>query len=129
MFTHTITQEFRQGNQPALTKSVVSTADGENNRDITVAAATSNYLVAMVLDVSQLKSIFLLSDKDVILETNSGGSPADTITLTANVPVSWYVGCGYACPLGTDVTAIYLTNAGADAATVNLRFLVDSTVT
>lgn len=128
MFTHTIEQTFQQGNLPSISKKVTCTADGENNRDVVVVAAASNYLIAMVIDVSQLKSLFIVSDKDVTLETNSGGSPADTLTLLANVPVSWYPGCGYACPLGTDVTAIYLTNAGDADATVQMRFLVGSTV-
>lgn len=127
-FTHSIEQVFQQGNLPAISKKVTLTADGENNRDVVVAAEASNYLVAMVIDVSQLKMLYIVSSKDVTFETNSGGSPADTLTLLADVPVSWYPGCGYVCPLGTDVTAIYLTNAGDEDAAVQMRFLIDSTV-
>src|SRR3990170_666622 len=54
-----------------------------------IADATTDGLVALTLDVSQLKAIYLESDEDVTLETNSGAAPANTISLAANIPQIW----------------------------------------
>lgn len=126
MRTHTLIMGWASGGDN-LSKSVVQTADGETNLDIAVPDSSTDLLVAFVADVSQMKSLFLLSDKDVTIETNSGSAADDTIDLKANVPVMWVDGGTLANPLTTDVTALYITNASGSAATVNLRMLIDST--
>jgi hypothetical protein len=50
--------------------------------------------LTFTLDVSAAKSILLLSTKDVTLKTNSSGSPAATVSLTANVPKIWSADVG-----------------------------------
>lgn len=77
--------------------------------------------------MSALASVYILSDQDLTLKTNSTGSPDDTIILTANKPVIWYAGCGWTNPLTVDVTKFYLTNGGGTSATFRARFLYDST--
>lgn len=93
----------------------------------TIAIAASNFLVACTLDVSAIKSIRIQSDQDLTFETNSGGSPVDTIALKAGVPYVWNTDSYDACLLGTDVTALYLTNASGVAAAFKLEAIVDAT--
>lgn len=88
-------------------------------------AATTAITVA--LDVSAVKSFIAVSTKNVILETNSPSSPADTINLVANVPYIWHTSSYDAFALGTDVTSIHITNASGAAATVKIRALSDPT--
>lgn len=126
MPTHNIDVTWSKSNE-TVTKRVSASADSESNLDIAVPAATTDKLVNLAIDVSELESLFLLSDKDVSIETNSGSAPDNTIALTANVPVVWYAGCGYSNPLTADTTKFYITNAGASEATVNIRVLQDST--
>ena len=93
--------------------------------DIVVPALASDYLVAYELDYSQCKGIFILADTTMTIETNSGGSPAQTIALTAGVPVAWMYGSGV-CPITADITALYVTSTAGGNLTI--RTLVDATV-
>lgn len=110
-----------------ISKTVVMTADGEVNVDTTVNASATDKEVDIAIDVSSLQSLYIWSDQDVTIQTNSGSVPADTLTIEADSPLVWYVGCGLDNPLGTDVTKLYLTNAGGAAATVKIRVLQDVT--
>lgn len=105
------------------------TADGEHNFDVPLAANAIDTQVAIAVDVSKIKSLFILSDKDAKIETNSNtGSGGNTITLSAGKPCVWYTGCGLTNPLSTDVTTAYLTNLNTtEAATVKIRILVNAT--
>jgi hypothetical protein len=90
--------------------------------NVVVANGQTNKEVVLAIDFSQLKAIFISSDRAVLIETNDGTTPDDTITLAANVPYIWQVGSASACLITEDVTKVFVTNAsGADA---NLRFRV-----
>lgn len=113
-----------------ISKSVSLSSGAVVDIDEAIADDTTDGLVALTLDVSQLKLVYIVCDQAVTLETNSSSSPDDTLTLTADTPVLWYVGCGY--PIGdlfsADVTALYVTNASGGTATLRCRFLLDPTV-
>jgi hypothetical protein len=127
-FTHTVGITW-SGGTTTVTGSFTNTADGEDNRDVSVAAATNNVLTNMNIDISQLKSLLVLSDKDVTIKTNSTSSPQETLTIKANVPYIYVsnTGANNAVPFAGDVTAFYLSNAGASDATVKIRMLQDAT--
>ena len=80
---------------------------------LAVGASQTDLLVPTTFAVANLRSIFLLSTQNMTLETNSGSSPANTFTLTANVPFAWQYQSGITNPFGTDVTAFYVTNTTA----------------
>lgn len=126
MPTHILTQAITIGGE-TVGGSVTYTVEGEQNVDVTVPAATTHKEVNIDLDVSELDTLVIYSDKTVTLKTNSSGSPDDTLTVTAATPIAWGSASGHACPLTVDVTKIYLTNAGADAATVKIRAGYDAT--
>ena len=123
---HTLTVSWSR-NGETISQPVVVEADGETNRNVTVNAATTDKQVNIAIDVSELKLLYIHSDQNVTIETNSGGAPVNTITLLANKPLSWYLGCGLANPLTTDVTDFFITNAGDTAANVRIRTLIDET--
>lgn len=122
-FGHTVS-----GEGVSLSKSAVETAESLIQEEVEVAANTTDQLVAFVLDVSQVKALYLVSDKAVTVETNSSSAAQETIDLEANVPYVWHSKSGLDMPLAGDVTALYITNANAAAATVNIVALVDPTV-
>ena len=94
-----------------------------------IADSETDKLVALTLDVSQLKAMYLECDQDVTLETNDGSTPDDTISLSANVPQLWSESDGASLrPLTVDVTGLYVTNASGSTANLKGRFLVDPTV-
>lgn len=132
MLTHILTRSWTTPGGALLTGRVEVTADGNADRSLIIPIG-ANQLVALALDVSQVKSLHIQSDQDLTLKTNSSGSPANTIALSAGKPFQWLPSDGplsdtSGATISTDITALYVTNASEAAAALELRCLVDSTV-
>lgn len=125
-FDHVITRKVAVG-QGSVGGSVTKNAGARFSMDVDVANGVTNGQHVLPMDVSQIKSFFILSDKNVLIETNSGSSPDDTLTLLAGIPYEWYEGSAAAFELGTDVTAIYITNASGATARIQIEFIYDPT--
>lgn len=133
MFTHTLNRSWSRAGE-AINKTFNVTGGAEINIDEAIPAATTDQLVAFTADVSQIKSLFIVSDKDVLIQTNSGSSAVNTFTLAAGRPFMWSTGDAALAdtegdPVTTDITALYVTNAHETAAAaLQIRCLVDPTV-
>src|SRR5574338_1407205 len=68
----------------------------------------NDQLFALSLDVSQVKAIYISSDQDLTLETNSSSAPAQTLNLKANIPYIWYTNKYHPLVFTTDITAPYI---------------------
>ncbi|HUT88739.1 MAG TPA: hypothetical protein VMY37_04540 [Thermoguttaceae bacterium] len=107
--------------------------DGElSPREVVVPPSTTDKLVNLAIDVSQLKYIYLKSDQDLTFETNDSDAPehpvGNTIELKAGNPYIWHTGYYYTNLLTVDVTKVYLTNAsGTLTATLEIRGVEDAT--
>lgn len=123
--SHVLTLSWAR-NGESISQSVTISDNGELNRNVTVANGATDFPVAATIDVSEIKSLYIHSTQNVTIETNSGGSPANTLTVTANKPLVWYVGCGLTNPLSTDVTGLFITNASGSSADVKIRIIVDT---
>lgn len=131
MLTHTLVIGFRGGD--AITKQPSVEGGAEINLDELIPAATNDKATIFAMDVSQLKSLFMVSDRAVTIETNNSGAPINTFSLLPNVPFVWQVGgpalrdtAGTA--VVTDITQLFITNPGAADALVQIRALFDPTV-
>ncbi len=91
----------------------------------TIPPASADLAVGWTCDVSEIDAIVFFSTAAMTIETNSASSPGNTVTLAANVPVFWFTGCGWACPLTVDVTGLYVTSTAGG--TLSIRALVDPT--
>ena len=129
MPTHAINIGYEEvGTNDNVSQAVNITADGKINEGvISVPSESADLQVIQSIDVSQLKSLMLLSTVDMTIETNDGTTPADTLTLAANVPLLWFEGCGFDNPLTTDVTALFLTTGDVGEGTLTMRGLMDLT--
>lgn len=125
-FTHTLTEKLVVGNT-SIEKSNAQSAGANTSIDETIADSTTDGLINFTLDVSQLQSIYIVSDADITIETNDGSSPADTLSLVAGVPYVWHADSYHACLLTTDITAIYVTNASGGSARLQIEALHDPT--
>ncbi len=125
-FSHAVTEKVTIGGV-AINQVNTLTAGQKISIDETMPIANDT-LVALSLDVSQVKSMFILSDQDVTLETNSSSAPAQSLALKANIPYIWYTNKYHSLWCTTDITALYVTNASASAASLQLEILVDPTV-
>lgn len=123
--THTFILNWSSGGGNLLA-TLPASATGEVNLSFTVAGAVTNQAEALAFVRANVVSLYMMSDQDVTLKTNSSGSPQDTIALKANTPVVWYANGGYAISalFAGNVTASYWSNAGATIANVNVRLLV-----
>jgi len=121
-FTNTATGQGRN-----LSKTNAHTASQSISIEETVADSTTDFQVNVAIDVSTIKAIIINSTQNVTLETNSGGAPAETIALLANVPLMWDENSYYANLLGTDIVALFFTNASGGVATVNIECVYDAT--
>lgn len=127
MATFTIQEQITYGNTSvsksnSLTGGLVTLIDGE-----TVATGQTDVLFAVTLDVSQVKAFYLVSDKNVTFETNNSATPANTLSLVADIPYVWYTNKYDTFKLTTDVTAVYITNASGATATIYMFAILDVT--
>ena len=118
----TITGHGIQGTPVTLTN------ESEFVLDVAVADSVTDGLHAMVLDVTQVKSIIITSDQAVTLEFNNSTTGVPTIVLVANMPYVWTTNSYDTLILTADVTALYITNASGSVANVKIRALIDPTV-
>ncbi len=107
--------------------SVSQTGSGDITIEETVADSQTDSQIACDLDVSAMKTLYLESDQDVTIETNSADTPDDTINLTANNPIVWQTDGYTSNPFTVDVTDLYVTNASGSEATIKLESLYDAT--
>lgn len=114
----------------ALLREIDLTGDGLLRRSVPLLDTETDKAVDLVLDVSQISLLYMVSSVVMTFETNNAGVPVDTINFLAGVPVMFWTGCGYLITdlISTDVTALFLTTAGAGAGGVfELRCVLDTT--
>lgn len=124
-FTHTIGRSWASGGL-SLSSSKAYSASAEYNFTEAILAVADTE-VACVLDVSEIKSVFIVCDEDIKMETNNGGAPDETIDLLADEPYVWHTDAYFANEFGVNITALFFTNTSGNTATVQFRCLVDST--
>jgi hypothetical protein len=122
-----ITVKTDSGSAATQTDTIEAGAE-ENFSD--VAPDGDNLEVDLVVDVSQIKSFYIVSNKDVKLNTNAlADIDADqTINLAAGKMLHWNENDTGANPLTDDITKLFFVNAGLVEATVKGSFLLDITV-
>ena len=114
-----------------ITQAVAQSATGMTVIDESIPDSTTDKLITdLTIDRSQVKALIILSDKAMTLDYNDAAGTQGSLTLTADVPILWYTGCGHAITtlLAADVTAIYATNASGATARLRIAILIDATV-
>lgn len=103
------------------------TSTGGIEVDESIANGQTDKLVEFALDVSACKAFWIMSDKNVTVETNDGTTPGNTLTLVAGKEYFWaHDGFG-AFLLTVDVTALYVTNSSGAAARLQVAAVYDAT--
>jgi hypothetical protein len=94
----------------------------------TIPAGATDQVISIAIDVSQVKSIVIQSDKAITIKTNSLSSPTNTLVLKAGVPYVWNTDSYDTLKLTGDVTSFHCINAGSADATLTLDACYDSTL-
>ena|ERR1051325_3916337 len=127
---HTITTNWtNDGNGRTIRASVTRTNNAEDSLDLTVPGPSNPLHIVWALKLAQLKSLYMLSDLDLTIKTNSNSAPDATVALKAGVPLAWdSVAAYFSNPFGSvNITDLYITLAGSTAANLHIEVLKDST--
>lgn len=125
-FTNTTLERVTVGNDNLSQSNSISAAS-RVSLDETIADSTTDGAVGFTLDISAVKSFYMVSDQDILVEPNDGSTPDDPISLVAGIPYVWYTDKYDAFWFGTDITVLYITNASGSAANLKIEALVDPT--
>lgn len=128
---HTWTTQIKNDAGAAVTTDLplVILGEAEINFYVECAGSGGSQEIDVTVDVSEIKSAFLSSDKDVEIDTNAtDGTGGQVITLTANKAFAWNNQMTFANPFTPDITKIFVHNAGTTTAKVRGGFLVGTIV-
>ena len=125
--TYQLVYGFNYGGEQ-LSRTVTVSNEMSTAIDRSVADSTTDLEVALEIDVSLLKALWIESDQVVTIETNSGSAPDHAFVMVANQPLVWQAADYHANPFDTtDITSIFITNASGATANVKIRVLADAT--
>ena len=126
--THSLTLAINVGST-TLSNTVAKTAGQEINIDESIPNSSNDLAVAFAIVRDKLKSLYMVSDKAITVETNNGTTPDDIFSLVANEPVVWHENGGMAVSsfLAADITSLFVTNSSGAAAQLQIRSLSDPT--
>lgn len=127
MAQHKGTYTLSRGTSPNPSLTATITADGEEVRELTIPAATTNQQILIAFTTAALKSVFIKASGPCTLKTNSSGAPDDTFSLDSDSGVVWHNQMQSDNPFGTNVTTMYVTTPSGDDVTLSIYALVDST--
>lgn len=113
------------GASATLSDTVTLSGSIGTEANFTVAGSATNSQQAIDFNQTNLRGVYIKTDQDLTLKTNSTGSPQETISLKAGIPMVWVYQGGIPNPFAGNVTTTYWTNAGTTAANVFLRVLVN----
>lgn len=112
----------------SITQAQSITAGSRVQIDESISVGTDT-LVALNVDVSQVRACYIHSDKAITLETNAvDATGGNTLVLVADLPYVWYTNKYDSFKFTADITALYVTNAAGASARLRMEFLIDPTV-
>lgn len=126
-FTHKVTEKVVISDRVVESLNEL-TGGSKLSIDEQIPVATDTPL-AIALDVSQAKSVFILSDRDITIETNAtNAAGGNTLALKANIPYVWITNKYHSLVFTSDITIAYVTNASGGVARLEIEILFDPTV-
>lgn len=125
MITYTITRGAVSGNSGSLSGTYAVTGSAEISITESYNASSVNVPQGIAFGATgsnpgSLVAVMLLSTSNMTIKTNSSGSPQDTISLAANVPIEWDSQSGLACPFAGAVTEMFVSCTGASTLQVKV---------
>ncbi len=112
---HRVSTSVRTNAGTVTSNSYTLTGDHEWNYEIEDKSIGTDTQIDMVVDVSTIVSLSIEASTAMTLETNNSGSPVDQLDLVAGKAVirntQIEATLGTVCPLTTDVTSLFVTNA------------------
>lgn len=123
---HTWSQVIKNGSNVAVATNTPLDVTGEIEAGFEVTVDTGDTETVMLsVDVSEVQSLFIISDKALTVHTNAtDGTGGQAIVLVANQAFSWRTGAG-ANPLTPDITTgFFVHGPTSGSATVRAGFII-----
>jgi len=124
-FTDSVTYQLAGGGSDS--SRITGVGGGRHSLSENVATGETNKELGFTLDVSACVFFYLVSSQDVVFETNSGGSPTNTLTLKAGVPYFWHTNSYDTFKITADITAVFITNSSGETASIVIEAVYDPT--
>lgn len=119
--TYTYTRQVNDGVNVLAYQDAVAAGESLNIDQTFTTGTTNQQLTSFAFVKTKLQAVFIVSDQNITIKTNSSGSPQETISLVANQPYFWTTNGYFANPFGGDVTTAYVTNSSGSTATLKVR--------
>lgn len=128
MPTVTVDRSVLVGNR-RFSSSHTKTAGAQLLIEETIPGPSTDLEIACPIDVSALKYLMIYSTRALTIETNDGTTPDDTLAIPASKVIEFDADqeAIFANPLGTDVTSVFVTLAGAVNAELTILAVTDPT--
>ncbi len=123
VFTHTLGISYHTDAGSIASTTDSYTGDAENDLEAVIAPSTVNEEFDLVVTVAKIISMVVYSDQALVIKTNSTSAPGNTVTLAAKKQVVWNTDSVMTKPFSTDVTKLFVSNAGASTAALKIRVL------
>lgn len=124
--SHSIEQHWESAGR-RLTSQNTYSEGAQKTLDEAIPIDADDLEINFTLVVAEIELIFIFSDQDLTLKTNSKTEPVDTLELKAGKPYIWPKGSYFVNKLTTDVTALFATNSSGAIANLHLEELHDPT--
>lgn len=126
-FTHKHVRSMNRGNDDAISQENSVAEGSENNLSESIPDGSTDLAKEWHCDISAMKSLWISTTQDIVIETNNAASASasDTLDLRADQPVDWAENDVMDHPLSADVTMLYITNASGFAAQLEIREVED----
>ncbi len=126
-FTHTIGRSYLAGTRD-ISATTSYSGDVSTSLSISIPGVQDGYEVPFSLARGNgIVSMAIVSDQDIDVFTNADSpGQTDTLNLLANIPYIWHTDWYKAILITADITTLFIDNAGASAATLQMEFLTDA---
>ena len=123
-FTNTLTMTLAGDGKAVGATIAAYTGSEQGGISIQIPAGATDQEVDIVFPVADLQFVAFKTDQDLTIKVNSTSTPAPALALNKTAGIFWGNNFLYDCPLTTNVTKFYISNAGAVAANFEFRYLL-----
>ena len=127
MASHAVTIQVRPGADAAINSQKTYTSSVDLRVDESVPGASVNFEVFVGIDVSTVKSFFMLSDRDMTIQGFNGGAAGQTLVLKAGIAYLWTTDSYDTFKFTDDITKFQCDTAAGAAANLDILVAQDGT--
>lgn len=126
MAIHKVTLSYQT--QAGISESTTATYTDSTEINITetIPISTTNQPITIAFPHAAMVALNISANTPLTIKTNSTGSPGNTLSVGASLPLIWTADMNGTNPITVDVTELFVSNASATvAATLIINVLLN----